>query len=84
MKYFVISMLNIETLKEKIVENLMPLNVKKIILFGSYAYGTPIEDSDLDICVVEKEYANKWNEKRIVLWSLKIICYNRAIKVKDC
>ena len=24
----------------------------KIILFGSYAYGTPTEDSDVDLCVV--------------------------------
>jgi predicted nucleotidyltransferase len=26
--------------------------VQKIYLFGSYAYGTPDEDSDLDICVI--------------------------------
>ena len=24
----------------------------KIILFGSYAYGTPTEDSDVDLCVI--------------------------------
>ena len=27
-------------------------NVQKIILFGSYAYGTPTKDSDLDLMVV--------------------------------
>jgi predicted nucleotidyltransferase len=26
--------------------------VKKIYLFGSYAYGNPDEDSDLDLCVI--------------------------------
>ena len=26
--------------------------VNKIILFGSYAYGNPVSDSDLDICVI--------------------------------
>jgi predicted nucleotidyltransferase len=26
--------------------------VKKIYLFGSYAYGEPDEDSDLDLCVI--------------------------------
>ncbi len=56
-------MKNIELLKAKIVESLKPLQAEKIILFGSYAYGTPSEDSDLDICVVEKEYENKWKDK---------------------
>lgn len=36
---------------------------EKIILFGSYAYGIPNENSDLDICVVKKDYQNKWQEK---------------------
>ena len=52
-----------QKLKEKIVKALEPINAKKIILFGSYAYGTPNEDSDLDICVVEENYTNKWEEK---------------------
>ena len=56
-------MTNIEELKQKIVKALMPIRPEKIILFGSYAYGVPTEDSDLDICVVEKDYANKWEEK---------------------
>ena len=56
-------MINIEELKAQIIKALMPLKPDKIILFGSYAYGTPNEDSDLDICVVEKDYENKWNEK---------------------
>jgi predicted nucleotidyltransferase len=50
-------------LKKQIVEALIPLNPEKIILFGSYAYGIPTEDSDIDICVVEKDYKNKWEEK---------------------
>jgi predicted nucleotidyltransferase len=32
-----------------IVRECAPL---KVILFGSYAYGTPREDSDVDLCVV--------------------------------
>ena len=51
-------------IKKQIVEKLMPLKPEKIILFGSYAYGEPNEDSDLDICVVEKDYIDRWNEKR--------------------
>jgi len=56
-------MVNIEKIKLQIVKALLPLNPEKIILFGSYAYGTPNEDSDLDICVVERDYKNKWKEK---------------------
>jgi predicted nucleotidyltransferase len=63
-------MIDIELVKRTIVEKLMPLNPEKIILFGSYAYGTPTEDSDLDICVVEKDYENKWEEKRKIRESL--------------
>lgn len=29
-------------------------NVKKIFLFGSYAYGKPGYESDLDICIITK------------------------------
>lgn len=34
---------------EQIVEGFHP---QKVILFGSYAYGTPTEDSDIDLLVV--------------------------------
>jgi len=37
-------MINIEELKPQIIKALMPLNPDKIILFGSYAYGTPNEE----------------------------------------
>jgi len=39
-------------MKDEIINRLKPLNVKKIILFGSYAYGKPDEYSDIDIVVV--------------------------------
>ena len=44
-------MIDIEELKPQIIERLMPLKPDKIILFGSYAYGTPNDDSDIDILV---------------------------------
>ena len=44
-------MINIEELKPQIIERLEPLNIDKIILFGSYAYGTPNEDSDIDLFI---------------------------------
>jgi len=53
-----------QELKEQIVQALKPLKPKKIVLFGSFAYGKPTKDSDLDICVVENDYQNRWEEKR--------------------
>ena len=35
-----------------IVEELKKAKPEKIILFGSYAYGTPNKDSDLDLIVI--------------------------------
>ena len=47
--------MNIEYIKQEIVEKLKPLNPNKIILFGSYAYGTPHKDSDIDIYIITGE-----------------------------
>jgi predicted nucleotidyltransferase len=38
-----------------IVDKLKQTEPEKIILFGSYAYGEPSEDSDLDILVVTND-----------------------------
>ncbi|MEK9148691.1 MAG: nucleotidyltransferase domain-containing protein [Candidatus Desantisbacteria bacterium] len=40
----------IDEIKKRIVENIMP---EKIILFGSYAEGTPTKESDLDLLIVK-------------------------------
>ncbi len=42
-------MVDIEKIKPEIVERLKVLKPGKIILFGSYAYGKPREDSDIDL-----------------------------------
>ncbi len=44
-----------EKLKQDIINSLMPLNPDKIILFGSYAYGTPTEDSDIDLFLLKDD-----------------------------
>lgn len=38
-----------------IIDKLREAQIEKIILFGSYAYGEPSEDSDLDILVVTSD-----------------------------
>jgi len=48
-------MIDIERLKPQIIEALMPLKPDKIILFGSYAYGTPNEDSDIDLFLLKDD-----------------------------
>ena len=46
-------MIDINRLKPLIIESLKPLDPHKIILFGSYAYGTPNENSDIDLFLIK-------------------------------
>jgi predicted nucleotidyltransferase len=62
-----------DEIKNKIVDQLKPLDPYKIIVFGSYAYGNADEESDLDICVVERDYKNRWEEKKKIREALKDI-----------
>ncbi|MDP2889206.1 MAG: nucleotidyltransferase domain-containing protein [Bacteroidota bacterium] len=43
-----------EIVKNQIISNLRILDPEKVILFGSYAYGIPTEDSDIDLYIVTK------------------------------
>ena len=44
--------LNSETIDEIVKRIVNSVDPEKIILFGSYAYGQPREDSDLDLLVI--------------------------------
>jgi len=44
-----------DELRDRISEALRPLDPEKVILFGSYAWGQPTEDSDLDLYVVTQD-----------------------------
>jgi len=44
-----------DELRDRISEALRPLDPEKVILFGSYAWGQPTEDSDIDLVVVLRE-----------------------------
>ncbi|MBA4411007.1 MAG: nucleotidyltransferase domain-containing protein [Odoribacter sp.] len=44
-----------KTIQNEIIENLQIVDPLKVILFGSYAYGTPDQDSDIDLYIVTKE-----------------------------
>jgi predicted nucleotidyltransferase len=55
---------NIEEARTTLVSRLKSLNPTRIILFGSYAYGNPSINSDLDICIIKKEVNSKFKEKK--------------------
>jgi len=39
-------------IRSLILDSMKPGTIKKIYLFGSYAYGKPTKKSDIDLCVV--------------------------------
>jgi predicted nucleotidyltransferase len=63
-------MVDIEKLKPLIIEKLKPLKPNKIILFGSFAYGTPNEDSDIDLFLL-KDDLTKESMRKFELEALK-------------
>ncbi|MEA3332549.1 MAG: nucleotidyltransferase domain-containing protein [Pseudomonadota bacterium] len=48
-------MIDIEKIKSELVEKLKIIDLERVILFGSYVYGNPGEDSDIDLYVVTKD-----------------------------
>jgi predicted nucleotidyltransferase len=44
-----------ESIKNELIKDLQAIDPAKVILFGSYAYGSPNQDSDIDLYVVTKE-----------------------------
>jgi len=61
-------MVDIKKIQQEIVERLKPLQPERIILFGSYAYGNPTEDSDIDLYVVTNDdfIPQSWKEKNSI------------------
>jgi len=51
----------VEAILAKIIEGYSP---QKVILFGSYAYGEPDEDSDLDLFII-KETTERAFDRRV-------------------
>jgi len=60
----------LEKIVNRIVDNYNP---EKIILFGSYAYGHPDEESDLDLLIIKKSNLPRHKRAREVrkfLWGI--------------
>jgi len=75
--------LNQAVLRKKIVENLIPFNPERIILFGSWAYGIPTDSSDIDICVVKDSDERRYDEIREMRRSLSSIPFEKDILVES-
>lgn len=63
---------DIEVLKEIILEK---IPTEQIWLFGSYAYGTPTKNSDIDIYIVMKD-----NAKMRDVEAMDVVNYGRIFK----
>ena len=57
---------------KEIINSLKPLDLEKVILFGSYAYGNPSDDSDIDLYVVTKDDFIPNNFKQKMKIKLKV------------
>ena len=55
-------MISLELKKEIVEQITSAVTPLKIYLFGSYAYGNPDPDSDLDLAVILREVASKHKE----------------------
>lgn len=65
-----------EKIMEEILKRIIDIAVpEKIILFGSYAYGIPNLDSDIDIIVVKKDIESKIREYSKIRRSLRGLGY---------
>ena len=56
----------------QLLDRLKKINPYLIILFGSYAYGQPHEDSDIDILIVTNDDFVPATRKELVEYRLKI------------
>ncbi|WP_035567744.1 nucleotidyltransferase domain-containing protein [Hymenobacter sp. IS2118] len=57
----------IQAVVQRIVEGYAP---DRIILFGSYAYGVPTEDSDLDLLIIKRDAEEKRVARAIAVRTL--------------
>jgi len=67
---------------QQLVDTIRQFDPEKIILFGSYAYGTPSENSDVDLFVVKNIDQKDIRQTRIeIRRSLFRIRYDNKIEV---
>ena len=71
-----------DTTIKQLVERIRQFDPEKIILFGSYAYGTPGENSDVDLFVVKNVRKEDIRDLRLSIRKhLRDIIYNQKVPV---
>jgi len=73
------SMQNDNIYIQQLKESLSQLNPYLVLLFGSYAYGTPHKDSDLDLFVVLNDHSMPKTFKERQSLYLKVSPYTRPV-----
>ena len=71
-----------DTLRQEILERLKPIHPQKVILFGSYAYGEPHKDSDIDLLVVTQDNFIPQNFREKTAIYLRVARMIQAIEEK--
>jgi len=64
---------------KEIVKFLKPFKPEKIFLFGSYSWGKPNKDSDIDLLIIKKTNKNPY--KRIPEARLHLLKINRPFDI---
>ena len=71
-----------DTIIQQLVERIKQFGPEKIILFGSYAHGTPTDDSDVDLFVVKNVKSEDIRDLRLsIRRHLRDIIYNQKVPV---
>ncbi len=71
-----------ESIIQQLVDQIKQFDPEKIILFGSYAYGTPNEGSDVDLFVVKNVNRDDIRDLRLnIRGHLRDIIYNQKIPI---
>jgi len=66
-----------QELKNEIIAALKPLKPERVILFGSYAWGEPSQDSDVDLYVISndesipKDYEERMHIQKVFALALR-------------
>ena len=75
--------IRLEEIGKEIVEYLSKyININKIIVYGSYAYGEPREDSDMDIAVISENFGGMSITEKIELLAGVSLAIDSRIEVK--
>ena len=71
-----------DSIIQQLVERIKQFDPERIILFGSYAYGTATDDSDVDLFVVKNVKNEDRRDLRLsIRRHLRDIIYNQKVPV---